>query len=208
MPFWVSASSTRWEKTKPPSELRLRLHALAVDHQLVDDGGDAVEREVEGHRGVGRDVALGRGVRDVALVPQRDIFQGRDDGAAYHAGEARQVLGQHRIALVRHGGAALLPLGEELLGFPHLGALQVADLGGEVLDGGGDDGQRREERGMAIARDHLRGDRLDARPSFLATCSSTRGSTLAKVPTGPEMAQVAISARAATSRARLRVKAA
>ena len=47
-----------------------------------------------------------------------------------------------------------------------------------------------------------------ASPSLPATCSSIRGSTLAKVPTGPEMAQVAISARAATSRARLRVNAA
>ena len=45
-------------------------------------------------------------------------------------------------------------------------------------------------------------------PSFSATCASTRGSTLAKVPTAPEMAQVAISARAATRRARLRANSA
>ena len=45
-------------------------------------------------------------------------------------------------------------------------------------------------------------------PSFLATCASTRGSIFAKVPTAPEMAQVAISRRAATSRSRLRAKAA
>ena len=35
-----------------------------------------------------------------------------------------------------------------------------------------------------------------ARPMLSATCSSTRGSILAKVPTAPEMAQVAISLRA------------
>ena len=35
------------------------------------------------------------------------------------------------------------------------------------------------------------------RPSFAATCSSTRGSMLAKVPTAPEIAQVAMSSRAA-----------
>jgi hypothetical protein len=35
------------------------------------------------------------------------------------------------------------------------------------------------------------------RPSFFATCSSTAGSMLAKVPTAPEMAQVATSSRAA-----------
>ena len=47
-----------------------------------------------------------------------------------------------------------------------------------------------------------------ASPIFFATCASTRGSTLAKVPTAPEMAQVAISARACTSRARARANSA
>ena len=35
------------------------------------------------------------------------------------------------------------------------------------------------------------------RPSSLATCASIAGSILAKVPTAPEMAQVAMSSRAA-----------
>ncbi len=60
---------------------------------------------------------------------------------------------------------------------------------------------------MPIARDDLRGDRLDREAKLLGDVL-IRGSTLAKVPTGPEMAQVAISARAATNRLRLRVKAA
>ena len=38
------------------------------------------------------------------------------------------------------------------------------------------------------------------KPMALATCSSTRGSTCAKVPTAPEIAQVATSLRAAASR--------
>ena len=38
------------------------------------------------------------------------------------------------------------------------------------------------------------------RPSFLQTYSSTEGSILAKVPTAPEIAQVATSARAAIRR--------
>ncbi len=41
-------------------------------------------------------------------------------------------------------------------------------------------------------------------PSSLATWASIAGSILAKVPTAPEIAQVAISSRAARSRARLR----
>jgi len=47
-----------------------------------------------------------------------------------------------------------------------------------------------------------------ARPSARATCSSTAGSMLAKVPTAPLIAQVAISARAATSRSRPRANSA
>ncbi len=43
-----------------------------------------------------------------------------------------------------------------------------------------------------------------ASPIALATCSSTRGSTWAKVPTAPEIAQVATSLRAAASRSRAR----
>ena len=42
------------------------------------------------------------------------------------------------------------------------------------------------------------------RPSFAQTCSSTCGSILANVPTAPEIAPVAISARAMRSRSRLR----
>ena len=42
------------------------------------------------------------------------------------------------------------------------------------------------------------------RPIFSATYCSTRGSILAKVPTAPEIAQVATSSRAATRRRRLR----
>ena len=47
-----------------------------------------------------------------------------------------------------------------------------------------------------------------ASPIAFATCASTAGSTLAKVPTAPEMAQAATSARAATSRARPRANSA
>ena len=45
-------------------------------------------------------------------------------------------------------------------------------------------------------------------PIAFATCASTAGSMLAKVPTAPEIAQVATSARAATSRARPRANSA
>ena len=45
-------------------------------------------------------------------------------------------------------------------------------------------------------------------PIAFATWASTRGSTCAKVPTAPEIAQVATSLRAASSRSRARVNSA
>ena len=140
-------------------------------------------------------------MRNVALVPQRDILHRRRHGRAHHAREAGEVFGQHRIALVRHRRGALLALGELFLGLQHFGALQMADFDREPLDRRGDDAERREKRGVAVARDHLGRDRLGRQADILrATCSSTRGSILAKVPTAPEIAQVEISARAAISR--------
>ena len=95
-------------------------------------------------------------MRNVALVPQRHILECWRDIAAHHPRKTGQVFAQHRIALVRHGRAALLAGREIFLRLKHFGALEVSDLGREPLDGRGDDPQRREEEGMAIARDHLR----------------------------------------------------
>ena len=105
---------------------------------------------------------------------------------ADHAGEAGEVLGQHRVALVRHRARALLAGREIFLGLEHLGALEVADLDRQPLDRAGDHAERGEEHRVAVARDHL-GAR-SARPpgrACSATCSSTAGSMLAKVPTAP-----------------------
>ena len=90
-----------------------------------------------------------------------------DHRRAHHAGEAGEIFGQHRIALVRHRRRALLAFGEELLGFQHLGALQMTDLGRQPLDRRGDDGERSEDRPRA-GRAGLPGSR-SARPSGRAS---------------------------------------
>ena len=146
---------------------------------------------------------------DVALVPQRDILQRRGDVAAHHAREAGQVLGQHRVALVRHRRRALLARARNI---PRPPALRCA------ADGGFRSRAARSTTAItpSVAKNIAWRSRgitwvetgSTVRPSFSATCASTRGSILAKVPTAPEIAQVAISARAATSRARLRANSA
>ena len=100
-------------------------------------------------------------------MPQDDVLERRGDVGPHDAGEPGQVLGQHRVALVRHGGRAFLARREILLGLAQLGALEVADLGREALDGGRDQPERGEERGVPVARDDLRRDRLDREPEFL-----------------------------------------
>ena len=118
--------------------------------------GQPREREVERDGGVGPDHPLDRRMRDVALMPQRHVLQRRHRIGAHHAGKAGQILRQHRVPLMRHGGGALLALAEIFLGLEHLGALQMPDLGGEPLDRACHHGQRGEVGGVAVARHDLR----------------------------------------------------
>ena len=68
----------------------------------------AVLQVVEQDRRVGQDDPLDRGVRDVALVPERDVLEAGLGVAAQHAREAGDLLGLDRVALVRHRRGALL----------------------------------------------------------------------------------------------------
>ncbi len=144
--------------------LEVPRHPLGIDDQPVDQGGRAVEGEVEEDAAVGKDHPLDRAVRDVPLVPEGHVLQGRDHRRPDEAGEAREILGQHGVALVGHGRAALLARREEFLGLSDLRPLQMPDLRREPLDGAGDDAQGRHEQGVAVARDDLRRDRLRDQP--------------------------------------------
>src|SRR5262249_808008 len=99
-------------------------HALGIDNKRIDDAPQARERKSEGEGRVGRDHGLDRGMRDVALMPERHVLHGRQREAAYEPRKPGQILRQDRIAFVRHGGRALLALREELLGLAYLRALQ------------------------------------------------------------------------------------
>ena len=92
-----------------------------------------VQKIIGERGGVGQDDALGGGVRDVALVPEGDVFESSLGVAADYAGEAADLLAGYGIALVRHGGGPFLFFAEELFRFADFGALQVADLGGDLV---------------------------------------------------------------------------
>ena len=84
---------------------------------------------------------------------------------AQHAGQAADALAHDRVALVRHRRASPSGPARTAPRLAHLGALQVADLQGEPLERGADAGDRREQRGVPVARDDLRRDRLAPSPS-------------------------------------------
>ena len=120
--------------------LDVRPHSLRVDHEPLDEPGEAVEDVVERQEGVRDDDALGARVRDVALVPERDVFEADRGRGAHDTREPADPFCYDRVPLVRHGRRAFLALGEGLLHLADLGAGEVSDLCGEALEG------RRAER--------------------------------------------------------------
>jgi hypothetical protein len=80
-----------------------------------------------------------------------------------------------------------LPLAEGLHGLQDLGALEVPDLGGDLLQARADDGERGEEFRVTVPLEHLGADGRGFRPRRLHAYASTSGGTLAKVPTAPEI---------------------
>src|SRR3546814_17909906 len=88
----------------------------------------------------------------VALVPQRDILHRGNRGAAHDAREPGEILGEDRVALVRHRRRALLSGREIFLGLEYFGSLEVADLDRPALDRRSAAPEPREEHRVAVAR--------------------------------------------------------
>ena len=88
--------------------------------------------------------------------------------AADDAREPADPLGDDRVALVRHRRRALLALAERLLHLGDLGAREVADLERERVERRGDDRERGEQLGVAVALEDLRRGRRGLEPEPLA----------------------------------------
>ena len=81
---------------------------------------------------------------------------------ADHARQPADLLRGDGVPLVRHRRGPLLLLGEELLRLAHFGALQMADLDRNLIQGRSQHGQGGDVSGVAVALDHLGGDRIGA----------------------------------------------
>ena len=118
---------------QPARLIEILLHARGINDQLFDHARGARQGEVERHRRIGADEAFDRGVRNIALVPQRHIFQRRPDISAHHARQPDDILAQDRVALMGHRRGALLAGGKIFFRFQNLGALQMTNFDRQTL---------------------------------------------------------------------------
>src|SRR5690349_10109259 len=98
-------------------------------------------------------------MRDVALVPERDVFESNETNGANDARHAANALRDDRIALMRHRARTLLSFSKTFLRFAYFGALPVPNVQSKLLQRGGDRRERTEILGINVALDHLRRDR-------------------------------------------------
>ena len=101
-------------------------------------------------------------------MPQRDVLERGLTVATNDPRQPDDLLATDGVALVWHRRRALLAAGERLLDFPDFRLLQPADLERELLERGRGDGQRRQQLGVPIALNHLRGDRHRREPEPIA----------------------------------------
>ena len=143
-------------------------HPLGTDDETFQQPGEAVEHVVDGEERIRQDDALGRGVRDVPLVPEGDVLEPDDRVSADDAREPADAFGDDRVALVRHRGRALLAAAERLLHLAHLRAGEMPQLEGEPLQRGRQQRERVQHLGVPVALEDLRRARRRFEPEALA----------------------------------------
>src|SRR5437773_9768329 len=95
-------------------------------------------------------------MRDIALVPERNVLESGLRVRAHHAGQAADLLASNWIPLVRHCRRAFLVFAEEFFRFADFGALKVANLSSNLVEARSDHSQSCKIRRMTIPLDHLR----------------------------------------------------
>src|SRR5260370_23704562 len=95
-------------------------------------------------------------MRNVTLVPQRNILESRLRIAAHYSRQPADLLAGHRIPFVRHRGRSLLLFAEELFCLAHFGALQVPDFSSDLIQRRSNHRQGPEIVRMAISLNDLR----------------------------------------------------
>ncbi len=123
---------------------------------------------IERDKAIGQNHAFNGRVRDIALVPQRDIFERRRRVGANQPGHADDLLAADRVPLVGHRRRAFLAFAKRLFYLSNFGFLQPANLEREFFERRGQDRKRRHQLRMAIALNDLRRDRRRREAELLA----------------------------------------
>ena len=150
------------------ARVEVRAHPLGADDEPVDEPGEAVEHVVEREERVGEDDPLGRGVGDVALVPEGDVLE--PDRAAARTTRASPQIRSATIGL-RLCGIADEPFWPAANGSSTSRTSVRARWrisSANRLERGGHDRERREQLGVPVALEDLRRDRLGLEPEPLA----------------------------------------
>src|SRR3989475_7756525 len=95
-------------------------------------------------------------MRNIALVPERNVLESGLRVRAHHAGKSTDLLASNWIPLVRHCRRAFLIFAEEFFRFAHFGALEMANFRGDFVERAGYHGKSSEISRMAIALNNLR----------------------------------------------------
>ena len=129
-----------------------------MDDHAADDTRESAQHVVERDETVWENHTLDRRVRDVALVPQRDVLERRLRVCSNNARKTTNLFRGHRIAFVGHRRRTLLAGGEGLFDFADFGALQVTHFKRDLLHRRCNNCKSREEFGVAVALNYLSRD--------------------------------------------------
>src|SRR5207237_3748768 len=90
------------------ARLEVAAHPLGPHDEALHEPGEAVEHVVEREERVWDDDTLGRRVRDVPLVPERDVLESHERAPPDDACQPADPLGDDGVSLVGHRRRALL----------------------------------------------------------------------------------------------------
>src|SRR5438132_10737350 len=95
-------------------------------------------------------------MRDIALVPERNVLESGLRIRAHHARQPADLLAGDGIPLVRHRRRAFLFFAEIFFYFADFGTLKMANFRGDFVERAGYHGKSSEKSRMAIALNNLR----------------------------------------------------
>ena len=93
---------------EPIRRVEVLPHPRFVHHHAFGHRTERPQHVVRELQRVGKDDPFDGAVRDITLVPQRDVLEPGDEIRPQHARQAAQLLRFHRVPLVGHRARALL----------------------------------------------------------------------------------------------------